>query len=121
MTATARLKQLLFIGAALALVGLGMVAAVTTASPARATETTPCVPTQDSYSDWANEGDQIRTEENNAPGADGDLVRYVFVGETQPEVITPGVAGGHYSWNGGNRGVDNPPTVVPPTTNPLVT
>jgi hypothetical protein len=50
MTATARLKQLLFIAAALALVGLGLVAAVTTASPARATDTTPCVP-KDAYTE----------------------------------------------------------------------
>ena len=113
MSATVRLKQLFFIVAALALVSLGLVAALSTASPARADEPT-CVPTQDSYSDWVNEGDQIRTEENNPPGADGDLVRYVFVGETDPEVITPGVAGGHYSWNGGNRGVGDPPTVTPP-------
>jgi hypothetical protein len=113
MSATSRLKQLLFIAAALALVSLGLVAAISTVSPARADEPT-CVPTQDSYSDWANEGDQIRTEENNPPGANGDLVRYVFVGETDPEVITPGVAGGHYSWNGGNLGVDTPPTVTPP-------
>jgi hypothetical protein len=114
MSATSRLKQLLFIAAALALVSLGLVAAFSPASPARADDTQPCVETQDSYSDWVNEGDQIRTEENNAPGTDGDLVRYVFVGETEPEVITPGVAGGHYSWNGGNRGVTNPPTVTPP-------
>ena len=112
MSATSRLKQLLFIVAALALVSLGLVAALSTASPARADE--PCVETQVSYGPWVNEGDQIRTEENNAPGADGDLVRYLFVGETAPEVITPGVAGGHYSWNGGNRGVGDPPTVTPP-------
>jgi hypothetical protein len=144
MAATVRLKQLLYIAAALALVGLGLVAAVSTASPARATGTQPCTPTEDqvvtewfvtdpgdpwvatgasrvktagtapTYTDWVNDGEQIRTEENNAPGTDGDLVRYLFVGETGPEVITPGVAGGHYSWNGGNRGVDDPPTVVPP-------
>ncbi len=114
MSATSRLKQLLFMIAALALVSLGLVAALSTASPARADDTTPCVETEDSYTDWVNDGDQIRTEENNAPGANGDLVRYVFVGETDPEVITPGVAGGHYSWNGGNRGVGDPPTVTPP-------
>ncbi len=143
MSATLRLKQLLFIATALALVALGLVAALSTASPARADEPT-CVETEDevvtqwfvsdpgapwvatgasrvktegtdpTYTAFVNEGDQIRTEENNPPGADGDLVRYVFVGETEPEVITPGVAGGHYSWNGGNRGVDDPPTVTPP-------
>ncbi|HET8960898.1 hypothetical protein, partial [Nocardioides sp.] len=114
MSAALRLKQLLFIAAALALVSLGLVAAFSPASPARADDTAPCVETEDSYTDWVNEGDQIRTEENNAPGTDGDLVQYVFVGETAPEIITPGVTGGHYSWTGGNRGVGNPPTTFPP-------
>jgi len=70
--------------------------------------------TPDSYTDWVIEGGQIMTEENNPPGADSDLVRYLFVGETEPQVITPGVAGGHYSWTGGNRGVGDPPTTFPP-------
>ncbi len=44
MSATMRLKQLLFIVAALALVSLGLVAAVSTASPARADDTQTCQP-----------------------------------------------------------------------------
>ena len=44
MVATSRLKQLLFIVAALALVSLGLVATISTASPARATDTQPCEP-----------------------------------------------------------------------------
>ena len=42
MSATSRLKQLLFIVAALALVSLGLVAALSTASPARADDTQTC-------------------------------------------------------------------------------
>ena len=110
MAATLRLKQLLFIAAALALVGLGLVAAVSTASPARATGTQPCTPTEDqvvtqwfetdpgapwvatgasrvktegtdpTYTDWANSGAPVRTETNVAPSEDSDLVQYVPAG-----------------------------------------
>jgi hypothetical protein len=109
MSATARLKQLLFLVAALALVSLGLVAALSTASPARADEPT-CVPTDDevvtdwfetdpgapwvatganrvktegtdpTYTDWVNEGAPVRTETNVAPSAGGELVRYVPAG-----------------------------------------
>ena len=44
MVATSRLKQLLFIIAALALVSLGLVASLSTASPARADDTQTCEP-----------------------------------------------------------------------------
>ena len=44
MVATSRLKQLLFIAATLALVSLGLVAALSTASPARADDTQTCEP-----------------------------------------------------------------------------
>jgi hypothetical protein len=92
MTATARLKQLLFIAAALALVGLGLVAAVSTASPARATDTAPCSPTQDMLSAWANDGDPFTLHGDATPPADPDgtdeasttnLVKYVKVSETK--------------------------------------
>lgn len=69
--------------------------------------------TQSSPTQWADDGDQIRTEENAAPDADSDLVRYQFLGETAPDVITPAVSAQHYSWNGGHLDVNNPPTVVP--------
>jgi hypothetical protein len=115
MTATARLKQLLFIAAALALVGLGLVAAVSTASPARAEGTAPCVETDDGYTEWSNVGDQIRTEENVPPGSDTDTTRYVFVGETEPEGNGDGtddtvVADGfqRYSLTGGAWGAGTP-------------
>jgi hypothetical protein len=106
MTATARLKQLLFIVAALALVGLGLVAAVSTASPARATDTTPCVPSEDTLSAWADDGAPFIVHGDATPPADPDgtdetsttnLVRYVQLGEskhvTQEAVAgTPGTA-----------------------------
>ena len=47
MSAALRFKQLLFIVVALALVSLGVVAAFSPASPARATGPEPCVPTED--------------------------------------------------------------------------
>jgi len=50
MSATLRLKQLLFIATALALVALGLVATISTASPARADDTAPCVP-KDAYTE----------------------------------------------------------------------
>ena len=34
--------------------------------------------------------------------------------EAHEDVIVEAQPGQHYSWNGGNRGVDDPPTVVPP-------
>lgn len=107
MSATSRLKQLLFIVAGLALVVVGL-SGLTTA--AQADDTQPCVETQDSFTDWVDEGDPIRTEENTAPGADTDLVRYVFLGQTDPEVVTPATEGQHYSWTGG----DIPEGQVPP-------
>jgi hypothetical protein len=149
MSATSRLKQLLFIIAGLALVVVGLTSLTTAA---QADDTQSCEPIPDevvtdwfetdpgapwvatgnsrvktegsdpSLSAWVNEGDVIRTEENVAPadpdgtdeGSFTNLIRFVFVGETDPEVVTPAIPGGHYSWNGGNRGVNDPPTVVPP-------
>ena len=107
MSATSRLKQLLFLIASLALIAVGLTGL---ASAAQADDTQPCVETQDSYTDWVNEGPPIRTEENSPPELDGELVRYVFLGETEPEVITPATAGQHYSWVGG----DIPEGQVPP-------
>ena len=83
MVATSRLKQLLFIIAALALVSLGLVAALSTASPARADDTQPCVETEDSYTDWVNEGDATQTLANTPPGADTNTVRYLPAGTVQ--------------------------------------
>jgi hypothetical protein len=83
MPATLRLKQLLFIAAALALVSLGLVAALAPASPARADDTQPCVETQDSYTDWVNEGAATQTLANTPPGADTDTVRYLPAGTVQ--------------------------------------
>jgi hypothetical protein len=83
MTATARLKQLLFLAAALALVGLGLVAAVSTASPARATDTTPCVPTQDSYTEWAQTDIILQHGDSSPPGTNTDLKEYRGPTETK--------------------------------------
>jgi hypothetical protein len=87
MSATSRLKQLLFIAAALALVSLGLVAALSPASPARADDTTaggePCVETDDSYTDWVNQGEVTQTVANTPPGADTDTVRYLPAGTVQ--------------------------------------
>jgi hypothetical protein len=83
MTATARLKQLLFLAAALALVGLGLVAAVSTASPARATDTTPCVPTQDSYTEWAQTGTVVKHDDASPPGTNTDVKEYRGPTETK--------------------------------------
>ncbi|MFL6002373.1 MAG: hypothetical protein ACJ72P_06145, partial [Nocardioides sp.] len=100
MTATARLKQLLFIAAALALVGLGLVAAVSTASPARAADNTPCVPTQDTLSAWVDEGAPFIVHDATPPtdpdGTDEasttNLVKFVLVG-TSKHVTQEAVAG----------------------------
>jgi len=90
MTATARLKQLLFIGAALALVALGLVAAVSTASPARATGTVPCVPSgpQDLTSGWlesppdgrAWQVSDTRTKEGTGTPATTERINYAWTG-----------------------------------------
>ena len=47
------------------------------------------------------------------PPANTDTHEYQVTG---PFVVVdqPAVEGKHYSWNGGRRGVDNPPTVTPP-------
>lgn len=76
-------------------------------------------PATDGYfTEWANDGAPIRTEENVAPGANTDTVRYTGPTETDAEVVTPAKPGQHYSWNGGNRGVDDPPLGdVPPGDN----
>jgi hypothetical protein len=117
MSATLRLKQLLFIAAALALVSLGFVAAISTASPARADDSQPCEPddqvvtdwfetdpgapwvatgknrvktegTDATYTEWVNVGAPVRTETNAAPGANGDLVQYLPAGTVEEQVQT---------------------------------
>jgi len=68
------------------------------------------------WTDWTDSGEPVRTEENAAPGADTDSVQWIALGATDPEAV-PGT-GAHYSWNGGNRGVDDPPLGdVPPGPN----
>jgi hypothetical protein len=85
MSATLRLRQLLFIAAALALVSLGLVAAFAPVSSARADAGggEPCVETQDSYTEWVNEGAVIQTLANTPPETDTDTVRYVSAGTVQ--------------------------------------
>jgi hypothetical protein len=85
MSATLRLRQLLFIAAALALVSLGLVAAFAPVSSARADAGggEPCVETQDSYTEWVNEGAAIQTLANTPPGADTDTVQYLPAGTVQ--------------------------------------
>jgi hypothetical protein len=114
MSATLRLKQLLFIAAALALVSLGFVAALSTASPARADDSSggECLPTQDTLSAWADSGAPITLHDATPPtdpdGTDEtsttNLVRFVQVGTekhvTQAAVQgTPATALQRHSWN----------------------
>jgi hypothetical protein len=47
--------------------------------------------TQGHWTEWADSGPQVRTEENTAPDVDTDTVRWVYVGETEPEIIIPAV------------------------------
>lgn len=52
-------------------------------------EAVPATP--DSWTAWAGAGDEVRTEEKQAPGEDTDTVRYVYVGETEVEVVEEAV------------------------------
>jgi hypothetical protein len=81
MSATSRLKQLLFIAAALALVALGLVAALSPASPARADE--PCVETQDGYTEWVQTGTIVQHGDATPPGTNTDLKEYRGPTETK--------------------------------------
>jgi hypothetical protein len=114
MTAASRLKQLLFIAAALALVALGFAANLATATPARATGGNggECIPTQDTLSAWADEGEPFKLHDATPPtdpdGTDEasttNLVRFVLVGTskhvTQAAVAgTPATALQRHSWN----------------------
>ncbi len=142
MAATLRLKQLLFIAAALALTALGLVAALSPASPARADDTTcvdqvvtqwfetdPGAPwvatgasrvktegTDPTYTDWVNEGEPVRTETNVAPSADGDLEQYVSAGtvDDSTEGHWDNTEVTFYTWTGGNS-ADAPPVYADET------
>jgi hypothetical protein len=81
MTATARLKQLFFIAAALALVGLGLVAAFAPASPARADEPS-CVP-KDAYTETINHPAETHTVHHDAVT---ETIHHPAVTETVPGV-----------------------------------
>jgi hypothetical protein len=89
MTATARFKQLLFIVAGLALVGLGLTSLTTAA---QADDSTGCIPTEDTLSAWADDGAPFTVHDDPTPPADPDgtdeasttnLVRYVLVGTSK--------------------------------------
>jgi hypothetical protein len=81
MTATARLKRLFFIAAALALVGLGLVAAFAPASPARADEPS-CVP-KDAYTETINHPAETHTVHHDAVT---ETIHHPAVTETVPGV-----------------------------------
>jgi hypothetical protein len=126
MSATSRLKQLLFMVAALALVSLGLVAALSTASPARAAEG-DCIPTQDTLSAWANSGDPFTLHDATPPSdPDGtdeasttNLVKFVLVGTTKhvtQEAVagTPGTASQWWNFSpDDNRGPFEGPPAFP--------
>ena len=80
------------VGALLLSSGFAVMAGVGSASAADE----ECVPNDavaDSWTEWTDEGAPMRTEENAAPDVETDLVRYVFAGETEPEVIKPATSG----------------------------
>jgi len=66
----------------------------------------------DSYTEWENKGETEVTEENEAPGPNTDTVRWILIGETDEEVVTPGQ---HYvhAHNEGDDPLGN--DEVPPT------
>jgi hypothetical protein len=64
--------------------------------------------TDGSWTEWADDGEPIRTEENTPPGADTDTVRYLPLGATEEEVVTPGQ---HYSYTGGP--IEGQPSLPP--------
>ena len=101
----------IFLIAAFGLVG------VQTAQAAPDEECVPSDGTPASFTDWEPSGDQITTEEDEPPAADTDTVRYIHVGETDPEVTLDPTTAQHYSWTGGNLETSNPPQEVPPSDN----
>jgi hypothetical protein len=112
MTATARFKQLLFLLAGLALVVVGLAGLTPAAQADDTSGGEECVETQDSFTDWVNDGPQIQTAENSPPGPDTDTVRYLSAGTVQ---VGNGDAvdgtDGHFEnlswfiWTGGPRDV----------------
>lgn len=81
------MKKILVLIATLAVVLLGLVMPTT----AYATGDETCVPSEGTaagYTDWLDEGEPVRTEENVAPGTDGDLIRWVSAGTVDEQVQT---------------------------------
>jgi hypothetical protein len=88
---------------------------VTVAASATGGGDEPCVPTEGtpaSNTPWVNSGEQVKTEDKVAPGTDTETERWLYVGETEPEVVTPAVEGQHYSLKG-NSGIGK--DEIPPT------
>jgi hypothetical protein len=146
MSATSRLKPLLFIIAGLAMVVVGLTGLTTAAQAEDSGGGAPCEETQDqvvkawfetdpgapwvatglnrvktegtdpTYTDWVNQGELIRTEEDVPPGANTDTVRYNAAGTVDDSteghwdntVIT------FYTWTGGNS-ADAPPVYADET------
>jgi hypothetical protein len=54
--------------------------------------------TEGHWTDWADAGPQVKTDESTCPGEETDTVRWLYVGTTAPEVV---VHAQHYSWTGG--------------------
>lgn len=60
--------------------------------------------TQGGHTPWVNSGEPIRTEENVAPGEDTETVQYLFVEETDPEVVGTEVTGWqNWTWHPGKN------------------
>jgi hypothetical protein len=67
--------------------------------------------TEPSYTDWEDKGDLIKTEENSPPGPDTDTVRYIFKGQTDPEIVEEAKPG---KWWNFSPNDNNAPFVGPP-------
>jgi hypothetical protein len=66
--------------------------------------------TEGQWTDWADSGSPVKSEENTCPGEDTDTVRWLYVGTTAPEVV---VHAQHYSWTGGPIDEGDVPPIPP--------
>ena len=96
---TLRALAILVLGLGAALVGLAGVSSaieeVGELPPPVVSDAADCEPFAGAkafYSDWADEGAPVKTEENSAPGSDTATERWLPLGETEPEVIEPAEA-----------------------------